>query len=55
MNDYDHPRGSVTDAPVLRLPRTPEAAQLDEAKARDQVRSVSSYVGKLTVEELARG
>jgi len=37
------------------VPLTVEQRARLEAKARDQVRSVSSYVAKLIVEELGRG
>jgi hypothetical protein len=37
------------------VPLTPDEREQLQARARDQVRSVSSYVGKLIVEHLARG
>jgi hypothetical protein len=39
----------------LAVPLTPDQKAQLQARARDQVRSASSYVGKLIVEELGRG
>jgi hypothetical protein len=39
----------------LAVSLTPEQKAKLEAKARDQMRSVSSYVARLIVEDLGRG
>jgi hypothetical protein len=52
---WPRPRCFAYESRAYTAELTPDQKAQLEARARDQVRSLSSYVAKLIVEELGRG